>query len=100
MKKHTWLLALPALLLAGTLTWADLSYAQPAQRGRGKGAVTQGAGRGQGRGNANCPNYPGQQSRVRSRARQNQTGLCTPSGCPVQAPAQPKTQAPAPQSGK
>ena len=100
MKKHTWLIALTALFLAGTLTWADLSYAQPAQRGRSQGAVTQGAGRGRGPGNATCPNYPGYQKRGRGGAGKNQTGTCPRWGGATQTPAKPQSKTPAPQSGK
>jgi hypothetical protein len=103
MKKNSWLIALLALLLAGTLTWADLSYAQPAQRGQGGGGRGQATcpawGSGQGSGNATCPNYPGYQQRGRGAGRKGQAGNCPWVGT-GQTPTTPQSQTPAPQSGK
>jgi hypothetical protein len=61
-----------ALILAGVLLWANLSWAQGRGDGRGPWCQLnqgnqatqdtgpgQGRGWGRGRGNANCPNYPG-----------------------------------------
>lgn len=103
MKKPMWLFTLTALFLAGTLTWADLSYAQPAQRGSQGGGPVQGTcpawGSGQGSSNTTCPNYPGYQQRARGKGRKGQTGNCPQWGT-TQTPAPPQSQTPAPQNGK
>lgn len=100
MRKHTWLTALVALVLAATLSWADLGFAQG--RGQGRGAAVQGQGAGRGTGNpATCPYYSGAQVcprygtgdyQVRRRQRLRQSA--------PQAPAAiPQTQNPSTQSG-
>ena len=102
MRKHTWLMALVALVLAATLSWADLGFAQG--RGQGRGAAVQGQGAGRGTGNpATCPYYSGSQTcpatggvcnttqaRTRKRYRQN---------APQAPAATPQTQNPSTQSG-
>lgn len=104
MRKHTWLTALVAIMLAATLAWADLGFAQG--RGQGRGAAVQGQGPGKGRGTGNpathpyysdaqtCPASGGlcntTQARNRKRIRQSAP----------QAPAvTPQTQSPSNQSG-
>jgi hypothetical protein len=68
MKINKMLLAGLGLALAGTMLWADLSWAQ-GRGGGGRGAgcpwnqtsqnTWQGQGQGRGQGNPNCPYYPG-----------------------------------------
>ena len=65
MKLDKRLFAVLGLTLAGTMLWADLSWAQGRRGGGGPGCpmgqTSQGTGQGQGQGqgNLNCPNYPG-----------------------------------------
>jgi len=91
MKKYS-LMALTALFLAGSLFVANPSFAQ-AQGGPPQGAVY-----GRGPGNPNCPNYPGYQNRGQKKG--NYQGWNCPRRGAQQAPANPQTQTPAPQSGK
>jgi hypothetical protein len=102
MQQPTWLMAMVALFLAATLTWADLGYAQ-AQRGPRREGATQGAGPGRGSGNPNCPNYSGSQTcpsygtcNNQARTRQRTRGGATQ----APAPSNPQSQTPSAPSGK
>jgi len=96
MKTSRVLMTLTALGLAGTLAWAEPSFAQQGQGGppRGRG---QGAGPAWGAGSATCPNYPGYQKRLRGGAGKGQSWNCPRWGGSTSSPSQGKT--PAPQSG-
>jgi len=63
MKLNKMLLIVLGLALAGTMLWADLSWAQGRGGGRGAGCpwnqTSQNTWQGRGQGNPNCPNYPG-----------------------------------------
>lgn len=60
MKGRTWLVTLVALLVAGMVSVADISFAQPRGQGMGRrGQGNQAWTQGQGPGNPNCPYYPG-----------------------------------------
>lgn len=104
MRKHLWLTALVAILLAATLSWADFGFAQG--RGQGRGAAVQGQGAGKGRGTGNpatcpyyssaqtCPRYGTGNYQVRKRQRLRQTAPQS------QANTQPsQTQTPSNQNG-
>lgn len=59
------------LALAGTMLWANLSWAQGRGRGRGPNCplnqTSQNTWQGRGQGNVNCPNYPGFRNRGKGR---------------------------------
>lgn len=98
MRKHIWLMALVALPLAATLTWADLGFAQGQGR-RGQGAAVQGQGPG---GGPNCPYYSGSQTcpRYGGVCNQTQTRKRVRQNVPqTQGNVNPQTQTPSPQSG-
>lgn len=70
MKNNKRLVTGLVLALAGTMLWANLSWAQ----GRGGGGpwrpmnqTSQNAWQGRGQGNAYCPNYPGFRNRGQGR---------------------------------
>src|SRR3990172_13066007 len=60
MRRKNWFVALMAIIVAATLSLADISFAQQGQgQGMGRrGQGGQGWGQGYGAGNANCPNNP------------------------------------------
>lgn len=63
MKTNKRLVTGLVLALAGTMLWANLSWAQGRGGGRGPGCpvnqTSQNTWQGRGQGNPNCPNYPG-----------------------------------------
>ncbi len=58
MKRNKWIAALSALVLTGTLAWAEVGWSQP-QGESAQSDAQQSVRRGQGPGNPDCPNYPG-----------------------------------------
>lgn len=68
MKRKSWFVAIPAIIIAAKLGLADVSFAQQGQgMGMGRrGQVGQGWGQGNGPGYANCPNYPGYRQGLRA----------------------------------
>lgn len=71
------------LALAGTMLWANLSWAQGRGGGRGPGCpynqTSQDTWQGRGPGNPNCPNYPGFRNRGQGRG-MNMQGFRGPRG--------------------
>jgi hypothetical protein len=75
MKTPKWLAGCLALALGSVIMVADLSYAQPQERGAWcPNAASQGGGPGRGPGNVNCPNYPGYQQRQARRGNRQGRG--------------------------
>lgn len=58
MKRKNWIVAVMAIIVAATLSLADISFAQQGQGMGRRGQGGQGWGQSYGPGNANCPNYP------------------------------------------
>lgn len=73
------------LALAGTMLWANLSWAQGRGGGGGRGPwcpvnqTSQDTWQGRGQGNPNCPNYPGYRGRGQGRG-MNSQGFQGPMG--------------------
>jgi hypothetical protein len=88
MKTYKRLVTGLVVALAGTMLWANLSWAQ-GRGGGGRGPwcpvnqtsqdTWQGQGQGQGQGNPNCPNYPGYRGRGQGRGT-NAQGFQGPMG--------------------
>ena len=108
MRKYSRLTALVAIILAVTLSWADLGFAQG--RGQGRGAAVQGQGAGRGTGNpATCPYYSGSQAGNQTQTCPAYGGVCNTTqartrkryrqSAPQGPAATPQTQSPSTQSG-